>query len=118
MTTAQTDAQFFYDKSGYSYDPAKETKEQGRKRGARRLANAEAWASQTGVSFEWEQDDITNEEFSNSRPFYYLWRVLARDASGKVVSSLCGVDFGRDQEPWGQPYKRVVEAELALEAMP
>jgi hypothetical protein len=38
-----------------------------------------------------------------------------RDKAGKVVQSLGGVDFGRDGDPWGQPYARVVEAELALE---
>jgi hypothetical protein len=35
------------------------------------------------------------------------------DPEGTVVANLGGVDFGRDVEPWGNPYARVVEAELA-----
>jgi hypothetical protein len=37
------------------------------------------------------------------------------DEDGKIVQSLCFIDFGRDGSPWGDSYKRVVEAELALE---
>lgn len=32
---------------------------------------------------------------------------------GETLGSLCGIDFGRGNEPDGQPYARVVEAELA-----
>lgn len=117
-TKLKTPEQFFYEHAGWSYDPKTETKEQGRRRGARLLAKVERWASQTGVSYEWDQDGLTNRDFqeiTNENPEYYLWRVLARDADGAVIGSLCGVDFGKDGQPWGNPYRRVVEAEISLE---
>lgn len=110
-------AQFFYDHAGYSYDPAKETAELGRRRCARSLADAEAKASELGFKYEWEQDDQTNREFTKKGPEYYLWRCACHDQTGKVVSSLCGVDFGNGGSPWGEPYARVVQAELASEAL-
>lgn len=114
---------FFYKQAGYNWDEAHgETKEQGRMRCAKGLAKAEAWADKLGVEFEWEQDDTTNEEWEGKEgaPFYYTWRCLAR-LGGNAVASLCGIDFGRKNDPTMneqcRAYKRVVEAELALEAM-
>jgi hypothetical protein len=49
---------------------------------------------------------------------YKQWVCCMFDENGELVQSLGGVDFGRDVEPWGPPYRRVVEAELALEEMP
>lgn len=106
---------FFLSKAGYSYNPSTETKMQGRIRCARSLAAAERLARDENCSFSWEQDDTTSQEFSDKKPYYYLWACVMRDASGKVVQSLGGVDFGRDRDPWMDDYRRVVEAELAAE---
>lgn len=123
MTPAE---KFFYDNAGWSYDPTKETSEQGRQSCARALASAEAEARDAGLSFDWSQDHITNRDFTDDGPEYYLWSCVCRDESGEVCASLGGVDFGHTgddddefaeaKQPWGDPYRRVVEAELALEA--
>lgn len=110
---------FFLEYAGYSYNPATESEYAGRVRGALALAQAEALARESGCSFDWDVDpDIDSSEFSDDRYPWHLWYVLARDDAGHVFASLSGVDFGRDGEPWGDSYKRVVEAELALEFKP
>lgn len=107
---------FFLAHAGYSYDPRTETPMQGRIRCAQTLAYAERCALNSGCSFEWSIDpDITSREWTNEAPAWSTWRCVARDAEGKVFASLHGIDFGRDGEPWGDPYRRVVEAELACE---
>ncbi len=106
---------FFLKHAGYSYGPG-ETPLQGRRRCAKTLAAAEQRASDAGVSFEWDIDpETTSADFTDEYPAWNLWTCLARDANGEVFSSLCGIDFGRDGEPWGNPYRRVIEAELACE---
>ena len=117
----QTPVQFFAEHAGFSHDPQTETPEQGRARGAARLANAEAWARDSGCSFAWEIDpyvDSSDHETEDDGPPHALWMCVMRDAEGAVIGSLGGVDFGRDVEPWGDPYRRVCEAETACEAMP
>lgn len=111
--------QFFFDNAGASWKPP-ETQTQGKIRGARALAAAETAARDGGYAFEWRPDPhIDSREFSDSRPYWRLWECLMRDAAGHgVVGSLSGIDFGRDGEPWGDNYRRVVEAELALEYLP
>jgi hypothetical protein len=111
---AQTAYQFFLKHAGYSVNPG-ETQIQGRRRSARELARAEQHASSMGVSFHWEVDDLDSSEWSDEEPPYPQWCCVARTADGKVFASLCGIDFGRDSEPWGDPYRRVVEADLATE---
>lgn len=108
--------QFFYDHAGYSYDPKRETPEQGRRKCARLLARAERKGSEAGLSFEWQHDDITSDEFKSSGSPWRLWACVCRSVDGEILSSLGGIDFGRDGEPWGDTYRRVIEAELALEA--
>lgn len=129
---------FFLEHASFSYDPNKETEEQGKQRCAQALADAEAWAQENGARFVWEIDaDVDSSDHSDEEPAYALWSCLlympcdqcptsepdlARKIDGcaikrslHAVQSLSAVDFGRDAEPCGQPYKRVVEAELALE---
>lgn len=115
--------QFFYDNAGSSYPTGSSAEgiRRAKEEGAQRLAIAEYWAWDNGYEFHWEQDDITSEEHSDEAPFYPLWFCsMRRVADGKVFlcQSLSGIDFGRDAAPWGQAYKRVVEAELAIEQMP
>lgn len=110
---------FFWTHAGWSYHPATQTPQQGRADCARRLVAAERAASDAGYSFEWSVDpDCDSSEFTGSkRNAWALWQCLARDESGEIVGCLGGVDFGRDGEPWGDPYRRVCEAEIACEAL-
>lgn len=114
-----TDAiKFFYDHAGYSYDPTCETPEQGRVRCAEALALAEQKASAAGVSFYWSHDlDIDSSDFISGESAYPLWECVARRLDGTIIASLGGVDFGENGEPWGEPYRRVVEAELAQDTV-
>ena len=106
---------FFLSKAGYSYNPSTETKAQGRIRTARSLAAAEQMALNENCSFEWQQDDCTSQEFSNVKPYYYLWACVMHNANGEIVQSIGGCDFGRNRDPWMDDYRRVVEAELACD---
>lgn len=111
-------AQFFAKHAGYSYDPKKETEDQGRMRCAESLAIDEYDARDKGFTFLWSVDpDINSGDFSDEKPFYKLWQCAMYNREGRIVNSLHGIDFGRNKEPFGKPYKRVVEAELAGEGM-
>lgn len=98
---------FFHEWAGYATPP-------GKVACAATLAKAEQWAEDEGITFEWSVDPcIDSSDFSDEEPPYALWQCLATYEN--ETASLCGIDFGRDKEPWGDPYKRVVEAELASE---
>jgi len=109
---------FFVANAGYSYDPKTETEEQGKRRGARKLATAERRAWKEGCRFSWSVDpDIDSSDFSDERPPWSLYQCAMFAPDGRCVASLHGIDFGRDGFPSdGNTYRRVVEAELALEA--
>lgn len=109
------DQEFFYAHAGTSWNPATETREQGKKSGAIKYAAAEEKARNHGITFHWELDDTTSEEFSNEQPFYPLWRCGAMTFDGQVCGGLFSIDFGRDGDPSGSTYRRVVEAEIAME---
>lgn len=112
----KTPFQFFLAHAGFSYGP-EETPAQGRRRCARALASAEKQARDSGMSFEWSLDGHDSTEWTDERdPATPTWQCLARDESGEIVGSLGGVDFG-DGSPWSDPYRRVVEAEIALESL-
>lgn len=118
-TTSQTAVQFFYNNAGYCYIPEIETQEQGRRSCAQSLAEAEERACDLGYSFRWEIDGISDSsDFSNEEPAWNLWVCYMNSPQGECAGSLSGIDFGRDGEPWGNPYRRVVEAELAQENLP
>lgn len=109
---------FFYESAGYSYGQD-ETPETGRNRCAWGLVEAEQWAIERGVRFVWERDGLDSSEWSDERPPWaqYVCRAMLGNNS---VASLYGIDFGRGNRPGQGPggsYKRVVEAELASEAM-
>ena len=118
--------QFFYENSGSSWFPDRETEEQGKVRGAQQSAKSEAWARDAGYSYRWEVDEgsssadwiAAHEDGGRLNNPWAVWSVVIINPEGKVVGSLGGVDFGRDGEPWGNNYRRVVEADLALEEMP
>lgn len=116
MKTLTPDEQFFYDQAGYSYDPKTETQEQGRIKCAKRLAQVESFAKSKGIRYYWRRDqEIDSRDFSDEKPFYPLYECSA-ELNGESIGGLCGIDFGRGNKPTGQPYKRVVEAEIVWDA--
>lgn len=105
---------FFYTNAGWSYDPAVETKAQGRARCAKALARAEARALDSGLRYVWHVDsNASSRDFCDKD--YPLWACMLVRGESEILESLGGIDFGENGQPWGDPYKRVVEAELALE---
>lgn len=107
---------FFYRNAGWSYNPQTETKRQGRERGARQLAKAETNAAKAGVTFEWVGDECIGCDCSSDTcacctgEAHASMCCIARDAAGHVIGSL-----GSICEP-SREYRRVVEAEVAMEA--
>lgn len=139
-TTTTTDAvAFFYDHAGYSYDPVRETAEEGRQRCARDLAAAEsAYRADPDMFVVWEVDDIDSDFFgagesAEDEPHALYQCLLCRDTEGKpdvirgydptdgiferpgkIVGSLGGIDLGEYPNP-DDPYKRVIVAEMYAE---
>lgn len=122
--------QFFYKHAGYSYNVAQgETKEQGKRRAARAYADAEAWASREGLVYDWLYDDMPCDGCDCGSDDCDCSTGAAHETLGCVLYRPCP-DHGIDckhaevlQSLWGicgatSEYRRVVEAELALEAMP
>jgi hypothetical protein len=103
---------FFMKHAGSSYTPGKETKAQGKRRGAVALAHAEAEASRRGwrVSWEYSQEPYEMGDAESEMPSEVYDAVL-RDENGEMLESL-----GMIGDP-SREYRRVVEAELALEAL-
>lgn len=117
----RTPYHFFYAHAGYSWGNG-ETRAQGRVRSAQRLVRAEALAARDLMTFDWDYDsEINSSDFSDELPAWPLFVCVMKNAHGEVLQSVGGVDFGRDANSLSgtafcaQPYKRVVEAELAAE---
>lgn len=121
----QTAYQFFLKNAGYSFDPAKETREQGKRRCAREMAKAESTAVERGWYIEWREDFDgcagcecgSNEcpcfRSKGNRTSYHEPQgcVVYDEPRGNVLASLWGI-CGADSN-----YRRVIQAELALEAL-
>ena len=103
---------FFMRHAGWSYAAGKETKAQGRRRGAIALAKAEAEAANRGWRVRWEHSVEPYEmgDAEMEMPSEVLDAVLF-DEHGHAIASL-----GQIGDP-SRSYGRVVEAELALEAL-
>lgn len=111
--------QFFYREAGYSYDPKTETERQGRMRCARALASAEIHAEQNGWIVEWVPDPDADRSWMDEET-----RRENQEAFGAILyteCSACGSKQTAVASLWGifepsDEYRRVVAAELALEA--
>ena len=118
------DEKFFFDNAGYSYDSKTETAVEGKIRCAKQLALAERAAQLSEVKYDWQYEDFpiedaldpsvydTREEFKAYCDKYrdnHLCAII-RSKDGEVLGSL-GSIIGADAN-----YRRVIEAELALEA--
>lgn len=114
--------QFFYAHAGFGHNPKTETKTQGKRRCARALAKAEAYAYEHDWTYQWGGDSCIGGDCGETATCDHpccqqtehecLWCQLW-DADGKQVLA----SLGSICEPSAE-YKRVVKAELALEAMP
>ena len=106
---------FFHRNAGYSYDSTTETKAQGRSRCALKLAQAERDARALGYTFDWVEDPFADrswfENDGQSEEPNEAFGCICRNAQGESVQSLWGI-FDPTRE-----YRRVVEAELALEEL-
>jgi hypothetical protein len=123
--TLTRDELFFYEHAGYSYDPKTESADEGRVRCAREMAKAEAFVKGQEYEYEWDWDESgcngcdcdspdckcsTGEEHETLCVSLFNPRDRETDKYATLVSlsGICGADA---------KYRRVIEAELALEAM-
>jgi hypothetical protein len=110
------DEKFFFEHGGSSYDPKRETKAEGRRRGAEEAARAMKIAEERGWQFVWEEDpepyNMGDAETEMPREVLML---RLDDENGNVLASLGGIGFsGSVREDRDQG--RVFESELAMEA--
>jgi len=115
-TEALTDTeQFFYDHAGWSYNRGTETPEEGRARGARKLAAAERRLKDGPYYVNYKPDDQPwngDEPYDGPLWIATLWSV-AGSTSGEVLGAI-----GSVPAELGDPYMRVIAAELADEHLP
>ena len=108
---------FFYANAGYA-KKAGESVHSATLRNAKALADAENYAEDHGWTYQWEEDpqgyDSLGED-EDPEDIEVLW-VQLLDESGASLASLGGVNLRKDRGIKDK-YARVVEAELALEAM-
>lgn len=113
-TPKQAAFEFFLKNAGFSYNPATETPAKGKARCARELAKAERDASALGYTFEWlideDADNSWMDEELKAENQEAFW-CACYDYEGTLRASLSGI-FEPSHE-----YRRVVEAELAQEAL-
>jgi len=101
------DQQFFYDHAGYHRYSTSETNEQAHIRCAVTLAEAEKRLRIEGWHFEWSVSDENDK--------LYRWEAKLLDRNGHVLTSAshCGPCVSLADST----YRRVVEAELAVDAL-
>jgi len=106
---------FFEQHAGYARQPD-ESDDQARARCATDLVNAEQWVRSSGVTFDWSDDwHVTDHQseydcYADGGPTT-CETCTCYGADGTILASLSCID---DATP---EYRRVVEAELASEAM-
>lgn len=108
--------QFFFDNAGFSYDPETETPDEGKWRCARVLAEAEARLKAGPYFVGHEPDDQPwYGDFPYDGP---LWFVTLYSVAGNVEGDEILGSIGSVACEAGDPYMRVVAAELASEYLP
>lgn len=111
---------FFLKHAGYSYDPVRETPIQGRRRCARALAQAEKHAREQDWQYAW----IFDEDGCIGCDCGQADCACSTGAAHESLICVLRDDIGRIRATLGsvcnptREYRRVVEAELALEVMP
>ncbi len=109
-----TQIEFFAKHGSGSYNLATETPEQCDERVGRVLADAEAAGRDRGYTYEWIRDQYDN------------WMCQCRDRHGIPITCTDTMrfdnddgdeEFAEENEPWNSAARRVLEAELALEAI-
>jgi hypothetical protein len=125
LVTLTDDEQFFYDHAGYSYRQD-EKPSSGKTRGAILRAMAEREARRHNWVYSWEIDtdaDLTPTDTCFVSGAVH-WRVCLRDINGVLLGALGSIDLGfahgnsgEPKQPENDPYHRVVQAELALDAL-
>lgn len=103
---------FFLEHAGWSYNPRTETAEDGRRRGAEDLADAEAWAESRGLEVDWMADNDADTSCACGEDHGPAYGAVLRAEDRTALESLWGITL----DGWDDPYRRVVAAELALEA--
>jgi hypothetical protein len=104
MTTDLRRWRFFLESAGYCSPP-------GRAACALALARAERDGELHGLEFWWEDDQ---EAWDGDGPApRYLLNCVCVDADGKPLAALCGIGLNDTADD----YRRVVQAELAADAL-
>jgi hypothetical protein len=107
--------QFFYDNADYSFNPATETEDEGRIRGARELAAAEQRLENGPYFIDYRPDD---KPWDGDVPYDGpLWVVNLQSVEGVSAPEVIAV-LGSVACELSDPYMRVVAAQLALENIP
>jgi hypothetical protein len=114
---------FFYEHAGYAISSG-ETEHTARLRNAKALADAEEYAADQDWAYDWEEESRDEAEmtFGDEETWENTesYSVALRDESdNSSLAALGGVSFPRDgaHTSRSRDYRRVVEAELALEAI-
>lgn len=108
--------QFHYEHGGYSYDPATERPEDGRARYALAAAGAEAWAQEQGLEFRWEDDwTVTDHAHEFCADAYPAGNPETCEMCGAWLGDECLAAMGCIDDATDE-YRRVIEADLAMEA--
>lgn len=116
MATFNDAVEFFYTHAGFSYDPETQTPEEGKRACAEALARAEEEGRKRGFFTVWKRDDVPfGDDVHEPDEYGYvatLWHTAAFTGERVMLASLGMID-AED----GDPYRRVVNAELAMEAI-
>jgi hypothetical protein len=99
---------FFYDHAGFSFNPKTETEEQGKVNCAKQRVKAVKYAEDHGWNYEWHADQ-NGCECEDGADHEVEYCILFDH--GTVIESVGGVCNATAE------YRRVVEADLALEVM-
>lgn len=97
---------FFLRNAGTSYNPKTQTKRQGQSEGARKLAQAERDARALGYTFSWEDDWTVGS---------HVKKFDGYTEEPSTCESCIMLDSHVDDA--SREYRRVIEAELALEEL-